>query len=908
MKASELRQKYIQFYESKGHLHLPGSPLPPVDALGNPDTSTLFTSAGMQQFKPYFAGAAVPPSPRICTVQKCVRTVDIDAVGDTSHCTFFEMLGNFSFGDYFKAEVIPWTWEFLTEVCGIDPNRMCVTVYQEDEEAFSLWRDGVGLPEDRIHRLGADKNYWPANVIEDGPDGPCGPCSEYFYRVSPPEQMCSDPALTPTERFLVDDEAGHWLELGNNVFTQFDRSLGGNGVPVLTPLPKKNNDTGMGFDRIAFVVQGKTSVFETDLFRPILERVEGLSGQTYTGGAGPLDFAFRVVAEHVRSMTFCIADGILPSNEGRGYVLRYIMRRAIRYGKTALGFEAPFLHLIAPLVIAQMGDFYTELREREDLILRTIRDEEERFLRTLDGGMARLVELLETPEVLESRTLPGGRGGAFTLYDTYGFPIKLTQEMAEERGISVDLDAFTQALAEHSERSKAAGGEREVFGDYNAVVSELQKRFRPTEFVGYDQLEVGDAAILAIIQNGHLVETLEGFGAEADFVLDRTPLYAESGGQAGDSGWLTTPNGVADLAIEVTDTKKIGGFFLHHGLLQAQRVDTGAKVEAEVNVTRRRNIMKNHTATHLLQAALREVLGGHVYQKGSSVNGERLRFDFTHSAPVGESELREVERIVNAEILKDEPVLIHNGIPISEAKEMGAMALFGEKYGDRVRVVDVPGFSVELCGGTHVAHLSQIGLFKIVSEGGVASGVRRIEAVTGAGALAFVTEREEALNAAAAALKTKPTDVPAGIEKLKGSLADLKKSLAEAKKSGASASLDVTPVDVNGVPVITLALEDRTAEDAVELLNTLAQTKGTLIAVLASGGGGKIGFVAKVTPDLVSRGYHAGNLIREVAKIAGGNGGGRPDFAQAGGKDAGKIEEALAAVPDLVRGQGKTSG
>ena len=900
MKASELRQKYIEFYKSKGHLQLPGSPLPPVDALGNPDTSTLFTSAGMQQFKPYFAGAAVPPSGRICTVQKCVRTSDIDSVGDTSHCTFFEMLGNFSFGDYFKAEVIPWTWEFLTVVCGIDAERLNVTVYKEDDEAFSIWHNVVGLSEDRIHRLEADKNYWPANVIEDGPDGPCGPCSEYFYRVAPLEEMCADTSLTSTERFLVDDEAGRWLELGNNVFTMFDRSVGEDGVPVLTPLPKKNNDTGMGFDRIAFVVQGKTSVFETDLFHPILQKVEALSGKTYTGGEGENDFAFRVVAEHVRSMTFCIADGILPGNEGRGYVLRYIMRRAIRYGKTVLGFNEPFLHLVAPVVVAQMGDFYTELKEREELILRTILDEEDRFLRTLDSGMAKLIELLETPEVAESKVLPGGRGGAFTLYDTYGFPIKLTQEMAEERGITVDMAAFEAANLEHSERSKAASGEKEVFGDYNALIPELQKQFPQTEFVGYDTLDIDDAKILAIVKGGTLIQKAEK-GDEVEIILDHTTFYAESGGQVGDRGEFYPPDGNPDNTFDVLDTKKLGGYFLHRGTVTDGVFTVGDAIDAYVDPEKRRNTARNHTATHLLQAALRQVLGNHVYQKGSSVNSERLRFDFTHSAPIAYEDLRKIEAIVNEEITIDTEVATHINVPIEDAKAMGAMALFGEKYGDRVRVVEVPEFSTELCGGTHVRQTSEIGLFRIVSEGGVAAGVRRIEAVTGAGAIAYVSGREEVLDRAASLLKVKPTDLVSGIERLQTTISDLKRTLAEAKKGGGlNNRLEIEPVMLDGVTLLVKALPSDFPETPADFANTLAQDKTETIIVLGAETGGKVVFVAKVTKDLLDRGYHAGNLIREVAKIAGGNGGGKPDFASAGGKEVEKIGEALSAVPELI--------
>src|SRR5579871_5873169 len=447
MLANELRQKYIEFFQSKDHLLLHSAPLVPIDILGNPDTSTLFTSAGMQQFKTYFAAAATPPRPRIATVQKCLRTVDIDSVGDYSHCTFFEMLGNFSFGDYFKGEVIPWTWEFLTQVVGLDPDRLCVTVFLDDSEAFDIWHNVIGLPEERIHRLGADKNFWPANAILEGPEGPCGPCSEIFYRVAPLEEMTTDPALSPTERYLIDDAAGRWVEIWNNVFTMFDWSRDADGKPALTPLPNKNNDTGAGLDRIAYVSQGKTSVFETDLFGPTLARIETLSGKKYEGTMSTTDFAFRVVAEHIRSTVFCIADGILPSNEKAGYILRYIMRRAIRYGKMALGFEAPFLHEVAPEIIAQMGDFYPELVSGRELILKTIQAEEEQFRRTLDNGMRRLEDMLASEEAKGSHALPGR--DIFRLYDTYGFPLELTRDIATERGFTLDMDGYQQALRDH---------------------------------------------------------------------------------------------------------------------------------------------------------------------------------------------------------------------------------------------------------------------------------------------------------------------------------------------------------------------------------------------------------------------------------------------------------------------------
>jgi alanyl-tRNA synthetase len=742
MRASELRQKYIEFFVSKGHLHLPGSPLIPIDILGNRDTSTLFTSAGMQQFKPYFAGAAIPPRGRICTVQKCVRTNDIDSVGDFSHCTFFEMLGNFSFGDYFKSEVIPWTWEFLTEWLQIDPDRLCVTIYQDDDEAFEVWNKVVGLPPERIHRLGEDKNYWPASVISEGPNGPCGPCSEIFYRVAPESEMTTDPDLTPTQRYLIDDKAGRWLEIWNNVFTQFDRSEDAGGKAILTPLPKKNNDTGAGLDRIAYVLQGKKSVFETDLFLPILAHLEELSGLAYAGTMSPEDFAFRCIAEHTRSMVFCIADGILPENEGAGYVLRYIIRRAIRYGKMALGFEQPFLHEVAPKIIEQMGDFYTELHERRDLILNTVRDEEERFRRTLDNGLSRLMTLLESPEVQTGKRLPGGEGGAFTLFATYGFPIMLTKDIANEQGVEVDMVAFDAAMEEH--RLRSASGAKEVFGDYNAALGEIQRKLPPTEFVGYGQLAT-EATVLAILKNGELVETASAGPEAVEVILDRTPFYAESGGQVGDRGRLTFGESHITFQVRVLDTKKNGGYYLHTVHIDDDVLRVGQTVHAEVEISNRRDIMRNHTATHLLQAALRQVLGGHVHQKGSLVEARRLRFDFTHSQALNPEEIRHVEDIVNAQVLQDSDVVVHSDIPIAEAKARGAMALFGEKYGDTVRMIEIPGVSLELCGGTHLSHTAQVGLFKIVSETSVAAGVRRIEAVTGSGAYEYVQQREETL-------------------------------------------------------------------------------------------------------------------------------------------------------------------
>jgi alanyl-tRNA synthetase len=896
MLAHELRQKYIEFFESKGHLHLPGSPLVPINALGTPDNSTLFTSAGMQQFKPYFTGEATPPRTRICTVQKCLRTVDLDSVGDFSHCTFFEMLGNFSFGDYFKQDVIPWTWEFLTEWLHIDPDRLCVTVYEEDDEAFTIWRDMVGLPEDRIHRMGEDKNYWPANAISSGPDGPCGPCSEIFYRMSPLEEMCSDPGLTSTERYRIDDTAGRWLEIWNNVFTQFNRSETPDGKPLLTPLPRKNNDTGAGLDRIAFVIQGKRSVFETDLFAPALARIEELSGVQYAGSDSKSDFAFRVVAEHIRSMVFCIADGILPSNEGRGYVLRRIMRRAIRFGRSVLGFEAPFLHEVAPCIIEQMGDFYTELVDRREHILKTVLAEEERFRHTLDNGMSRLEEMLG--KTSKKDKLSGEN--AFTLYDTFGFPLELTEEICAEKGVQVDMDAFEKSMKLQRERSReAAGIEKDVFRAMGEALSEVQRNCPPTQFLGYTSLS-SDAKILAIVKDGELIDFLRP-GEEADVILDQTPAYAESGGQVGDTGWIIGADGDVSCALKaaITDTQKSGSIFLHHARVEEGELTTDMPVLVQVDEHRRRNIMRNHTATHLLQAALREVLGSHVHQKGSMVSPDRLRFDFTHTQPLSADEIQDIEDKVNADILNDMPVEIHTDVSLADARAKGAMALFGEKYGDRVRMVEVPGCSLELCGGTHLTRTSQAGLFHILSETGVAAGVRRIEAVTGENAYKYQKEQEETLEKVAHTLKSNTRDVLIAAEKLVAQRNQLEKQLQQLRTASSSLS-EFTPKEINGVKFISASVGNTDSATLAAMIDNLSAKQESAVIVLGGTAEGKVFFAIRVTPDLVKRGFHAGSLIREVAKAAGGGGGGRPDFAQAGGREPDKLDEALLVAERLV--------
>lgn len=896
MLANDLRRLYIDYFKSLGHLHLPSAPLVPIDALGVEDKSTLFTSAGMQQFKPYFVGAATPPCPRIVTVQKCVRTGDIDSVGDYSHCTFFEMLGNFSFGDYFKAEVIPWTWTFLTERLGLDADLLCVTVFQDDDEAFQIWHDAVGLPEDRIHRLGEDKNYWPANAISEGPNGPCGPCTEIFYRVAPLSEMTTTAGLTPTERYKIDDAAGRWLEVWNNVFTQFDRQEDADGKAVLVPLPAKNNDTGAGLDRIVAVLQGKKSVFDTDLFRPVLERIEELSGRAYRGGMEPADVAFRVVAEHARSTAFCVADGILPSNEGRGYVLRRIVRRAVRFGKSILGFEEPFLHEVAEVVIRQMGDTYPELVDRRAHIERTIVGEEERFRRTLDAGMQRLGEMLDALPTRDA-ALPGE--DAFRLYDTFGFPLELTREITAERGVRVDEAGFEAAMAEQRRRSQEAGGiDREVFREFGAAFVELQRNLPPTEFVGYGATEA-NATVAAIVRGGELVDYASA-GDEVELVLNRTPFYAESGGQIGDTGQLLAVDG--SVLAEVTDTRKSAGIFLHRARVAAPKLSTDQEVVARVDAARRLAIRRNHTATHLLHAALRAVLGSHVHQKGSLVAPDHLRFDYTHPHPLSCDELLEVEKRVNAAILSDLPVLVHSDVPIAEARRRGAMALFGEKYGDHVRMVEVPGESVELCGGVHLERTSQAGLLKILTETGVAAGVRRIVAVTGEAVYALILEQEQTLDRAAQALKTNRRDLLVAIDKLVAQRTELERQIRRLQ-AGAVSQGELQVHDVDGVRLVTGRLDGLDGDGLAAASDREVASRGSAVVVLGAATEGKVFFVAKVSPDLVARKVHAGALVREVAKLAGGGGGGRPDFAQAGGRAPEKLDQALAAAADVVRAQ-----
>jgi len=873
MLGSELRRKYLEFFEAKGAKRLPSDSLVPNDP------TLLFTSAGMVQFKPYFLGLQTPPALRATTAQKCLRTTDIEDVGDTSHCTFFEMMGNFSFGDYFKPEAVAYAWEFLFDVLGLDLAKVRVTVFDDDDEAYSLWR-AAGMPDAKIFRKGEDDNYWPAGVISSGPNGPCGPCSEIFYD--------TQPYLPPTPDGEWDDK--RWLEIWNLVFMQFDRGEGGS----LTPLPRRNIDTGMGLERTAAVLAGLRGPFETDLFAPILRRLESLSGLTYTGqDADPKDVAFRRVADHVRATAFCLADGVLPSNVGRGYVLRRLMRRAILAGRRALGLDKPFLLEILPTVIDQRRADYPELEARRETILRYAAIEEKQFRRTLEAGSARLQTILEGDAVRQSRTVTGDE--AFTLFATYGFPVEMTQELAAEVGANVDMGRYDAMWQQHLLVSEG-GKTREVFAD--SVVPALRERdVVKTLFVGYSE-PMTRARVLALVQGGRLVESV-GEGQAAQVVLDQTPFYAEAGGQIGDAGQLHTDEGAA----QVSDTQKDSGYWFHTATVTAGELRVGGTVDAAIDAGRRFNVQRNHTTTHLLHKALQQVLGPHVQQRGSLVAPDRLRFDFSHDKAMTEGERRQVEGLVNEKILDDLAVFTQEK-PLAEAKEMGATMLFGEKYGDVVRVVQVGDYSLEFCGGTHLAHTSQAGLFKIIAEGSSQAGVRRVEAVTGKAALMRLLDQERLLSEVATALKSPPLNAPAAADRLQSDLKTRERELSALQKAAAGGLVEGLvggAREVGGFRLVSHAVADGADGDVLRTLaeEVLDRLKSGVV-ILGGVKEGKVSLAVKVSKDLAGRGLHAGNIVKEAAKLVGGGGGGRPDFAQAGGKDPSRLVDALAAAERLA--------
>ncbi|MGG3893948.1 alanine--tRNA ligase [Geobacillus stearothermophilus] len=870
--SAEVRRMFLEFFQEKGHMVEPSASLIPVD-----DPSLLWINSGVATLKKYFDGRIIPENPRICNAQKSIRTNDIENVGKTArHHTFFEMLGNFSIGDYFKREAIHWAWEFLTsdKWLGFDPERLSVTIHPEDEEAYNIWRNEIGLPNERIIRL--EGNFW------DIGEGPSGPNTEIFYdRGEAFGNDPNDPELYPG------GENERYLEVWNLVFSQFNHNPDG----TYTPLPKKNIDTGMGLERMCSILQDVPTNFETDLFMPIIRATEQISGERY-GEDPEKDVAFKVIADHIRAVTFAIGDGALPSNEGRGYVLRRLLRRAVRYAKH-IGIERPFMYELVPVVGEIMHDYYPEVKEKADFIARVIRSEEERFHETLHEGLAILSNVIEKAKSEGSDVIPGE--DVFRLYDTYGFPIELTEEYAAEAGMKVDHDGFEREMERQRERARAARQDVDSMQVQGGVLGDIKDESR---FVGYDEL-VASSTVLAIVKDGQLVEEVRA-GEEAQIIVDVTPFYAESGGQIADQGVFESETGTA----VVKDVQKApNGQHLHAIIVESGTVKKGAVYTARVDEAKRARIIKNHTATHLLHQALKDVLGRHVNQAGSLVTPDRLRFDFTHFGQVKPEELERIEAIVNEQIWKSFPVDIFYK-PLEEAKAMGAMALFGEKYGDIVRVVKVGDYSLELCGGCHVPNTSAIGLFKIVSESGIGAGTRRIEAVTGEAAYRFMSEQLAILQEAAQKLKTSPKELNARLDGLFAELKELEReneSLAARLAHMEAEHLTRQVKDVNGVPVLAAKVQANDMNQLRAMADDLKQKLGTAVIVLASAQGGKVQLIAAVTDDLVKKGFHAGKLVKEVASRCGGGGGGRPDLAQAGGKDPSKVGEALGYVETWVK-------
>lgn len=867
---NEIRQKYLDFFKERGHLVLPSASLIPHD-----DPTLLLIGAGMAPFKPYFTGKVKPPATRITTCQKCVRTGDIENVGRTArHHTYFEMLGNFSFGDYFKKEVIPWAWEFLTKVLELPADKLWITVYPKDQEAYDLWHDVCGVPAERIVKL--EDNWW-----EIASGGPCGPDSEIHIDLGE-ERGCGSPDCGPG------CDCGRFLELWNLVFTQYNKEADGS----YTPLQHKNIDTGLGLERVASVLQEKPSNFETDLIFPIIEYACKVSGKTYN--ADPKDdISLKVIADHARSVTFMIGDGILPSNEGRGYILRRVLRRAIRHGRL-LGIRKEFLVGAADLVIDMYGDHYTDLREKKSYIEKVIAMEENSFLQTLEQGTDLLNQKIDAMRKAGSTVLNGE--DAFQLYDTFGFPWELTEEILEEQGFTMDKEGFEKAMEAQRERARAARNDKEG----KPVLYE-------TRHLKLGNLTVDEASKngkVAAIFPAHDTQPIQNAksGDELAVILTNTAFHAEGGGQLGDTGRLVSDKGI----FNVTDTKKLpDGYTIQLGTLEQGTLAVGDEVEFEVNLKRRGDIARNHTATHLLHAALKQVLGSHVNQAGSYVGPDRLRFDFSHFSPLTEEELAQVEDIVNEKILDAVDVEISQQ-DLEKAKEMGAMALFGEKYGKIVRVVNVPGYSMELCGGVHVSNTSHIGLFKILSESSVGAGVRRIEAVTGRGALAYTREMEDLIGEASAAVKGRPNNLVTRINALQEDLRAEKHRADEMEKklvAAQAASVTADAKEVKGVPFLAQEVKVQDVDALRKMGDTLRDKTGGVVVLAAPMSADKVNILVMASKEAVQKGIHAGKIAKGVAQAMGGNGGGRPDMAQAGGKDASKVQAGLAKALELVEGQ-----
>ncbi|MED3396933.1 alanine--tRNA ligase [Bacillus wiedmannii] len=874
---AQIRQMFLDFFQEKGHAVEPSASLVPHE-----DPSLLWINSGVATLKKYFDGRVIPQNPRITNAQKSIRTNDIENVGKTArHHTFFEMLGNFSIGDYFKEEAITWAWEFLTsdKWIGFDKELLSVTIHPEDEEAFTIWNEKMGVPKERIIRL--EENFW------DIGEGPSGPNTEIFYdRGEAYGNDFSDPELYPG------GENERYLEVWNLVFSQFNHNPDGS----YTPLPKKNIDTGMGLERMTSIVQDVPTNFDTDLFMPMIGATESISGEKYRDGDLEKDMAFKVIADHIRTVTFAVGDGALPSNEGRGYVLRRLLRRAVRYSKK-LNINRPFMFELVPVVGEVMKDFYPEVLEKKDFIAKVVKNEEERFHETLHDGEAILAEVITKAKEEKTTVISGV--DAFRLYDTYGFPIELTEEYAEEAGMTVDQEGFESEMEKQRERARAARQDVDSMQVQGGVLGEVKVA---SEFVGYGTVAT-ESNVAALVKNGEYTDSLQA-GEEGQLMLDVTPFYAESGGQIADRGYLLA-DGVKVLVKDVQ--KAPNGQNLHKVVVEEGTLTKDAAVKAIIDTKNRSSVVKNHTATHLLHQALKDVLGTHVNQAGSLVTSERLRFDFSHFGQVQADELEKIERMVNEKIWESIDVEISQKA-IEEAKEMGAMALFGEKYGDVVRVVQVGDYSLELCGGCHVDNTASIGIFKIVAESGIGAGTRRIEAVTGKSAYELMNDQVGLLKEAAGKMKTNPKDILTRVDGLFAEVKQLQKeneSLAAKLSNIEAGNLTDSVMTVDGVNVLAAKVNVADMNNLRTMMDDLKNKLESAVVVLASVNDDKVNILAGVTKDLISQGYHAGKLVKEVASRCGGGGGGRPDMAQAGGKNPAQVEEALAFVQEYVKSVSK---
>ncbi|MBY7122398.1 alanine--tRNA ligase [Bacillus sp. 16GRE42] len=874
---AQIRQMFLDFFQEKGHAVEPSASLVPHE-----DPSLLWINSGVATLKKYFDGRVIPQNPRITNAQKSIRTNDIENVGKTArHHTFFEMLGNFSIGDYFKEEAITWAWEFLTsdKWIGFDKELLSVTIHPEDEEAFTIWNEKMGVPKERIIRL--EENFW------DIGEGPSGPNTEIFYdRGEAYGNDFSDPELYPG------GENERYLEVWNLVFSQFNHNPDGS----YTPLPKKNIDTGMGLERMTSIVQDVPTNFDTDLFMPMIGATESISGEKYRNGDVEKDMAFKVIADHIRTVTFAVGDGALPSNEGRGYVLRRLLRRAVRYSKK-LNINRPFMFELVPVVGEVMKDFYPEVLEKKDFIAKVVKNEEERFHETLHDGEAILAEVITKAKEEKTTVISGV--DAFRLYDTYGFPIELTEEYAEEAGMTVDQEGFESEMEKQRERARAARQDVDSMQVQGGVLGEVKVA---SEFVGYGTVAT-ESNVVALVKNGEYTDSLQA-GEEGQLMLDVTPFYAESGGQIADRGYLLA-DGVKVLVKDVQ--KAPNGQNLHKVVVEEGTLTKDAAVKAIIDTKNRSSVVKNHTATHLLHQALKDVLGTHVNQAGSLVTSERLRFDFSHFGQVQADELEKIERMVNEKIWESIDVEISQKA-IEEAKEMGAMALFGEKYGDVVRVVQVGDYSLELCGGCHVDNTASIGIFKIVAESGIGAGTRRIEAVTGKSAYELMNDQVGLLKEAAGKMKTNPKDILTRVDGLFAEVKQLQKeneSLAAKLSNIEAGNLTDSVMTVDGVNVLAAKVNVADMNNLRTMMDDLKNKLESAVVVLASVNDDKVNILAGVTKDLISQGYHAGKLVKEVASRCGGGGGGRPDMAQAGGKNPAQVEEALAFVQEYVKSVSK---